>query len=477
MVFSDPMFIFLFLPAFFIMYFLISAPYLNAFICLSSMLFYYIGEPKYLWVLVAAILVNYAFGVMIGDLVRSLNATRNTPSGLALPVLCLGVTLNLGILAYFKYAAFLSSNFNSALSVLGLQRHVHVIQQVLPLGVSFFTFQGISYLVDVYRGDVSPTRSLLKFATYKTLFPQLIAGPIVRYAQVAAEMDNRSVETPQVFEGLRRFTVGFIKKVLLADTLAVCADAIFGIDPSSLSSATARLGAICYAMQIYFDFSAYSDMAIGLGLMMGFHYPENFDHPYMSRSIREFWRRWHMTLSAWFRDYLYRPLGGNRAGPARTYFNLVVVFALTGIWHGASWTFVAWGLWHGFFMLVERRFDPDAWPVPRFVRHAYLLLIVLFGWVLFRATSFRDALVFMERMVGLGAGDGTRNVREFLNPLLALTLAVGAVLSTPIHDWIRSRLKEPWSLPVGTVALGSAFVVACMKVLSGAYSPFLYFRF
>jgi alginate O-acetyltransferase complex protein AlgI len=218
-------------------------------------------------------------------------------------------------------------------------------------------------------------------------------------------------------------------------------------------------------------------MAIGLGLMMGFHYPENFNHPYVSQSVREFWRRWHMTLSAWFRDYVYRPLGGNRSGTTRTYFNLVAVFALTGLWHGASWTFVAWGLWHGLFMLIERRFDPEAWPVPAFVRHIYLLLVVLFGWVLFRANTFQEAFGITQRMLFAGAGDVTRGAAEFLTPPLVLTLLGGVVLSMPVHGWIRSRLSDVWAMPLGVATLGGAFLVACMKVLTGAYSPFLYFRF
>ena len=477
MVFSDPLFIFLFMPVFLILYYVISTNFLNAYILVGSLLFYYIGEPEYLWVLLAVIVINYAFGVAIDHLVQPEIRAANLPNHLAKAALILGVTADLGFLVYFKYAGFITSNLNSALTAMGSAPHIPVLKQVLPLGVSFFTFQGISYLIDVYRRDVRATPNLLNFATYKALFPQLIAGPIVRYAQVAKEIDHRTVGLPQVFEGLRRFTVGFIKKVILADTFAVCADAIFGIDPTTLSTPAAWLGVVAYSLQIYFDFSAYSDMAIGLGMMMGFIYPENFDHPYVSRSLREFWRRWHMTLSGWFRDYVYRPLGGNRAGAARTYVNLVVVFALTGFWHGASWTFVAWGLWHGLFMLLERRFDPGRWPIPELFKHLYLLLVVLFGWVLFRADSFQHAFDIIKRMLWLGAGQVTRSADEFLDPVLIVSLIAGAVLSTPIHDWIRKRLSGPWALPVGMTALGGAFIVACMKVLSGAYSPFLYFRF
>jgi alginate O-acetyltransferase complex protein AlgI len=477
MVFSDPLFVFGFLPIFLFAYWIVAPNFKNILIFLASLWFYYYGEPKYVWVLLLSIVVNYSFGVAVGWL-RGDGATRvQRRRAVVIPVLTLGILFNLVVLLYFKYVGFFVENLNALLKLAHVDVSLAPIRQVLPLGVSFFTFQGISYLVDVYRGDVAPTRSLLKFATYKILFPQLIAGPIVRYAEVAGEMGKREVTSDMALEGVRRFVVGFAKKVLIADTLAACADQLYAADPSTLSPACAWLAAIAYSMQIYFDFSAYSDMAIGMGRMMGFHYPENFNHPYISSSIREFWRRWHMTLSFWFRDYLYRPLGGNRAGVARTYFNLLLVFATTGFWHGASWTFVIWGLWHGLFMMIERRFPPEKWPVPTAALHVYTLLVVVIGWVMFRADNFALATGLLARMFFLGAGEQIHGVAEFATPLVWLTLAAGAVLSTPVHALVRQRLNDAAALVVGSPTLGSLFLIACSKVLSGAYSPFLYFRF
>jgi alginate O-acetyltransferase complex protein AlgI len=477
MVFSDPLFIFGFLPLFLLFYGIIAPTFKNLFIFLASLGFYYYGEPDYVWVLLLSIICNYSFAVAIDLLARGKDGDRPTRHPLTVPVLTLGVLFNLGVLLYFKYVDFFIANLNSLFKAVHYDHPIDLLKQVLPLGVSFFTFQGISYLVDVYRGDVRATRSLLKFGTYKILFPQLIAGPIVRYAEVSGEMGQRKVGSQLALEGVRRFVVGFVKKVLIADTLAACADAIFSTDTSTLTPGSAWFGAVCYSLQIYFDFSAYSDMAIGLGLVMGFHYPENFAHPYVSSSIREFWRRWHMTLSRWFRDYVYLPLGGNRAGSIRTYVNLFAVFVLTGFWHGASWTFMAWGVWHGLFMILERRFPPEEWRVPYIMRRVYALLVVLFGWVLFRADNFGIAAGMFKRMLLLGKTSAEHVVGEFASPVAWITLAVAVVLSTPIHGAIRERLSERSALALGVPVIGGLFIIACMKVLSGAYSPFLYFRF
>ena len=477
MVFSDPLFIFGFLPAFLLLYVIVAERYRNAYVFLASFAFYWWGEQNY-QILLFSILLNYTFGVVIHDLKLGIHETRAVPSPLARVALWIGVLTNLGVLCYYKYAGFLTGNLRAIEEALHGAQPLTVWQVALPLGVSFFVFQGISYLVDVWRGVVRPTRSLLKFATYKILFPQLIAGPIVRYAEVSREMDDRTATPSAVFVGTRRFVVGFVKKVLLADTFAATADAIFAQDPSSLSTGAAWLGPVCYALQIYFDFSAYSDMAIGIGAMLGFHYPENFNYPYVSSSIREFWRRWHMTLSFWFRDYVYLPLGGNRVGPIRTYVNLLAVFVLTGFWHGPSWTFMVWGLWHGLFMVIERRFDPDTWPIPRVARHLYALGVVLFGWVLFRADSFEQALGLFGRMVGLRGAGAVHGLTEYVTPLLAVSLLVGAVVACPVYALLVRAIPGPrLRITAGTLVFGGLFALACAKVLSGAYSPFLYFRF
>ena len=478
MVFSDPLFVFGFFPLFLLAYWAVKPNFKNILIFFSSLWFYYYGEPKYVWLLLLSIVVNYTFGVAVGCLRGAKSLHVGTGRRVVVTsLLTVGILFNLLVLLYFKYIDFFIDNLNALFKLVHSDLLLAPIHQVLPLGVSFFTFQGISYLVDVYRGDVLPSGSLLKYATFKILFPQLIAGPIVRYADVAGELGKREVTPELALEGVRRFVVGFCKKVLIADTLAACADQLYGADPSTLTPGCAWLAAIAYTLQIYFDFSAYSDMAIGIGRMMGFHYPENFNHPYISSSIREFWRRWHMTLSFWFRDYLYRPLGGNRAGPDRTYFNLFLVFALTGFWHGASWTFVVWGLWHGLFMIIERRFPPEKWPVPTVALHVYTLLVVVIGWVMFRADNFALAAGMLGRMVFLGSGQVSHSVGEFATPLIWLTLGAGVLLSTPIHAMIRQRLNKAMALIIGSPALGSLFLIACSKVLSGAYSPFLYFRF
>ncbi len=477
MVFSDPVFIFGFLPIFLIFYHFVSERFRNAYILLMSLGFYAKGEPVYVWVLLLTVVANYSFGVLIDLLTRGAIGDRATPHYATKTIVTFGILFNLGLLLYFKYSQFFATNVNIFLHALHSSVLLPEFQQALPLGISFFTFQGISYVVDVYRGDVKPTTSLLKYGTYKTLFPQLIAGPIVRYAEVAKEMDHRTVSLPLVAEGLRRFVVGFIKKVLIADTLAATADSIFGLDPATISTGAAWVGSISYALQIYFDFSAYSDMAIGLGLILGFRYPENFDHPYVSTSIREFWRRWHMTLSFWFRDYVYRPIGGNRAGAARTYVNLFTVFCFTGFWHGASWTFVLWGIWHGVFMMLERRFPPEKWGVPTLALRIYALSVVLLGWVMFRADSFGAAFGMTKRMLFIGAGDATRYAGEFAPPAFWVTMATAILFSAPIHANMRARLSDGTALALGVAVLGSLFIVSGMKVLAGGYSPFLYFRF
>lgn len=473
MVFSSYLFIFAFLPVFLVLYKLIDHRFRNHLILVASLFFYWVGDKSGIWVLLAAIVGNYIVGYLI-DVYKDENGNASQRAKM---VLWIGLLFNLGVLAYFKYIGFLTQNIDDISSIFGHKFLVPLIAAALPLGISFFVFQGISYIVDVYRGTISATRSLLMFATYKSSFPQLIAGPIVRYKDIAAELPGRTISSDMVFQGVHRFVIGFAKKVLLADTFAVPADAIFNLAPADLNFGTAWLGAISYTLQIYFDFSAYSDMAIGIGLMMGFRFPENFNFPYVATSLRDFWRRWHMTLSFWFRDYLYIPLGGNRAGPIRTYVNLFAVFVLTGLWHGAAWTFVAWGLWHGAFMVLERYFNFEKWPVATPFKWLYTLAIVVFGWVLFRAKSFGHAFHMVALMVGLRKGGDAYPVAEYWNHAMLLAFLVGIVLSFPVYRWVGEKLPARARLPVGFAALAAVFVLSSMKVLSGAYSPFLYFRF
>jgi alginate O-acetyltransferase complex protein AlgI len=475
MVFSSYLFIFCFFPIFLIAYKLIDHRYRNHLILVASLLFYWIGDRRGTWVLIASILGNYSVGYLIGHYRRD-NEDGGSNS-LAKSFLIIGLVFNVAVLAYFKYIGFITFNIDEAASALGKGPLVPLISAALPLGISFFVFQGISYLVDVYRGTVAATRSLLIFGTFKSLFPQLIAGPIVRYKDIAAELPSRQIDSDMVFCGINRFVIGFAKKVLLADTFAVTADTIFKLPAIELNFGSAWLGALSYTLQIYFDFSAYSDMAIGMGLMMGFKFPENFNYPYTATSLRDFWRRWHMTLSRWFRDYVYVSLGGNRVGPVRTYVNLFAVFALTGLWHGASWTFVVWGLWHGSFMVAERYVDFERHPIPRPLRWLYTLAVVIFGWVLFRADSFIHAFHMSAVMVGLRPGGVAHPVAEYWDNALGVATLAGLILSFPVYGWVRDRLVPSMRIPIGFTALSLLFVLASMKVLSGAYSPFLYFRF
>lgn len=475
MVFSSYLFIFLFLPVFLIAYKLVGHHLRNILILAASLFFYYLGDANGVWILVAAIVGNFAFGYLI-DRCRKPGESKEA-NKLARWILIVGLFFNLSVLGYFKYIGFITQNINFIAEKFGNPAAVPVISVLLPLGISFFVFQGISYLVDVYRGTIQATKSLLIFGTFKSLFPQLIAGPIVRYRDIAAELPDRSVNPDMVVQGITRFVIGFAKKVLLADTFAVTADAIFALPASELNFGTAWLGAASYALQIYFDFSAYSDMAIGLGLMMGFRFPENFNYPYKATSIRDFWRRWHMTLSGWFRDYVYVPLGGNRSGPVRTYVNLMAVFILTGLWHGASWTFVAWGLWHGLFLVIERFTNMENRGIPVVLRWLYTLAVVIFGWVLFRSETFEHAFHMSALMLKLRSGPENFVVAEYMSNGLLLALIVGAVLSFPVYSSLHARLSSNQRLVFGVFGLGGLFLLASMKVLSGAYSPFLYFRF
>lgn len=477
MVFSSYAFLFLYLPAFFVTYYLLRERFWNWHILLFSLFFYFAGEGHRVWILIVSIMINYGGGALIGWIYNDQPEINERQRKAARIVMLLGIAGNLTLLGYFKYIGFLTENLNALAETFGLGG-VAIIRTALPLGISFFAFQGISYLIDVYRRTYEPTYSPVKFAAYKLMFPQLIAGPIVRYGHVAKAMNAREVSVSDAFEGLVRFCRGLAKKVLIADAMGQTADMMFALPYNEVAFGTAWLGVIAYTLQIYFDFSAYSDMAIGLGRMMGFRYPENFNYPYTATSIQDFWRRWHMTLSSWFRDYVYIPLGGNRGGPLRTYGNLLAVFMLTGLWHGAAWTFVAWGLWHGAFLMLERRFNPENWGVPRLVRHVYLLLVVMLGWLLFRAESFTQVLVFLKAMVGFAHPPAlVLPLVSYLDPQIIGVVILGVAFSGPLRTRLMSAMPQPVYYPFGVATLGLLTIIACMRVLSGAYSPFLYFRF
>jgi alginate O-acetyltransferase complex protein AlgI len=479
MVFSSLIFLFLFLPLVLSGYFLMRGTAArNTFLLLASLFFYAWGELSFLWVMILSIICNYAFAILVEN-------QREKPSGKVM--LFLAVLFNLSLLATFKYAAFLTSDLNSVLRVL----HVHLLrlpQIALPLGISFFTFHSLSYVIDVYRRQAKAQRNPINLALYISLFPQLVAGPIIRYHDVSDQLTKRSITLDKFAEGVRRFCFGLGKKMLIANTLALPCDKIFALPTNELTTSIAWLGVLCYTLQIYFDFSGYSDMAIGLGLMFGFRFLENFNFPYISQSIKEFWRRWHISLSNWFKDYLYIPLGGNRGGDLKTCLNLLTVFFLCGLWHGASWNFVIWGLYHGAFLGMERsgldKFINKLWAP---FRHAYALLVVMIGWVFFRADTLKQAGAFLATMIGFRTADNAiYSLSYFLNSEVAFVLGIGIIASTPLfRNLVLSGSEQAGKLllPPPVLAVTRVTILALVMSLSicemacGTYNPFIYFRF
>ncbi len=471
MVFSSVPFLFYFLPALIALYF--ATPWKNAVLLAMSLLFYTWGEGTYVAIILASIAANHGFASAIAHA-----AGRNRGW-----LLGTGVGANLALLGTFKYAGFVTANIAGAL---GAADAPWVFETHLPLGISFFTFQAMSYLIDIYRRDAEPAPSVFTTALYIALFPQLIAGPIVRYKTIAKQLIKRRHGARKFAAGVQLFIIGLGQKVLIANIAAGPADRIFALDGSELSFAVAWAGAGAYAIQIFFDFAGYSNMAIGLGLMFGFRFPRNFDYPYTAQSVTEFWRRWHITLSQWFRDYVYIPLGGNRDGPWRTYANLTLVFLLCGFWHGAAWTFIFWGAWHGVFLVIERiglsALLKQTW---RPVRHLYLLLAVILGWVLFRADSLAGAGAYYATMFGFGAGDSAvSDPRLYFSDGVRNVLLLGALLATPLAErvlqWSRRRLPLGWRAQGVNAAWAGLFFmlfISATSIAGGAYNPFIYFRF
>ncbi|HEX6059755.1 MAG TPA: MBOAT family O-acyltransferase [Gemmatimonadaceae bacterium] len=481
MLFTEPTFLFLFLPLLLGAYFAAPVRWRNAVLLAASLYFYAAGEGIYVALMLASSAANYGVGLALD---AAPGARRRKG------ILVVGVAVNLGLLAVFKYAGFVVSSVNLWLAAAGWGT-LAVPRLHLPIGISFFTFQAISYIVDVYRREVTAQRRPTRLALYIMLFPQLIAGPIVRYASIAEQLVVRRVTSRRFVEGCRRFVIGLAKKMLVANGVAAAADAAFALPYYELTTAAAWLGVVCYSIQIYFDFSGYSDMAIGLGLMFGFRFPENFRHPYAARSITEFWRRWHITLSTWFRDYLYIPLGGNRAARPRVLGNLLVVFLLCGLWHGASWTFVVWGLLHGMLLIVER-LGLERWLSARgrLAGHAYVLLAMAVTWTFFRAGSIEEGVFFAAALAGRGgAAGGLEALGSLVNPRLLVVIALGVVGSTPLvavaaRRWrehvasaARPGLAARMTGPLATAALALVFLASLVMVAAETHNPFLYFRF
>lgn len=464
MVFSSMVFLCVFLPAAFCLHLLLPGMRAKNFLLVvASLVFYAYGEPIYVILLVASSAGNYILARLTGECpkIRKLTMT-------------LAVVINLGLLVIFKYSGFLVDTFNSVTGA-----GIPVPQVRMPIGISFFTFQALSYVIDVYRGDASVQKNFGKVLLYISFFPQLIAGPIVKYHDVEAEINNRKQTPEEIGKGIRRFIAGLSKKVLIANTMGLVADNLFGAAATGITGPGAWLGAVSYMLQIYFDFSGYSDMALGLGMMFGFHFHENFDYPYISASIREFWRRWHMSLSGWFKEYLYIPLGGNRRGKFRTVVNKMIVFVCTGIWHGASFNFLFWGIYHGFFLMLEEYIPfigKKGGKLKSFFQHVYALLVVCVGFVFFRADTMKQGCFWIREMFtdfGWKASAMGLTLQQ-LTPVYLVTLAAALVAAVPVNSMLK---KYKWYEGFTYVLSLAGFALCVLSLAGGTYNPFIYFRF
>lgn len=473
MVFSSLLFMFRFLPVVLILYFIAPVKFRNVILFLFSLFFYAWGEPKYVLLMLCSITVDYFIGNQIQKF-KNIGKVRSARSWLMI-----SVVYNLSVLGFFKYADFLVGTINS---VLGTALPMPGIP--LPIGISFFTFQTMSYTIDVYRGATNAQKNWMKYGTYVSMFPQLIAGPIVQYKTIAEQLEYRKETTDDFVEGIHRFMIGAGKKVLLANNIGVLWDTVSAIPAGSLPAATAWLGALAYTFQIYFDFSGYSDMAIGLGKMFGFHFLENFNYPYISKSITEFWRRWHISLSSWFREYVYIPLGGNRKGAAKQVRNIAVVWMLTGIWHGASWNFVLWGVYYGILLLLEKFvFYRVLNKLPRILCSLYTLFFVIMGWIIFAFDNMGAGLQYLKTMfTGAGSGFADSNTVYLLYnyAILFVILILGSTqIPKKAAGWCVQKLGEgSWLIVAARILFyAGVFLLTVAYLVDASYNPFLYFRF
>ncbi len=490
MVFSSPIFLFLFLPICLSFYFLIPSKFKNLFLLLFSLFFYTWGERKYPLVIIISIIVNFVFVHSIERLYAK-PTTRNKI--IRSYVFVVALLFNIGMLLLFKYTNFFVNNINILSSFLHLGI-ISIPTVKLPLGISFFTFHALSYLVDIYRKQVKSHKKIVDSSLYMLFFPQLVAGPIIRYKDILSQIHKRTVATKDISIGISRFIIGLGKKVLIANSLATLSDVLFNINSQNITTDLAWLGVIAYTLQIYFDFSGYSDMAIGLARMFGFTFMENFNYPYISQSITDFWRRWHISLSNWFKEYVYIPLGGNRRGANRTYLNLFIVFFLCGFWHGASWNFIVWGLWYALFLILEKwRLLAYLKRIWQPLRHLYTLLIVMIGWVFFRSTTLLFAFNYLKAMFSwrFGSVQTIHSAQYYLNSEIILFICIGILASIPFKSLINScrlakrNIFNPDVSKIGYYISQSVYVFflaailffSSLAIAGNTYNPFIYFRF
>ena len=466
MVFSSTIFLCVYLPLVLLGYYICPKKGRNLFLLIVSLVFYAWGEPKYVFLMIFSILVNYIFG-------RLMDKNRGRQKRMKL-LLVLSVVIDLGLLSVFKYTDFIITNVNAIFG-----SSFDLLNIALPIGISFYTFQAMSYTIDVYRNDVRVQKNLIDFGMYITMFPQLIAGPIVRYADVQDQLAERSVTTADFSEGIMRFVVGLGKKVLLANQMGAVWSEIYALG-GDVSALMAWTGAIAYTFQIYFDFSGYSDMAIGLGRMFGFKFPENFRYPYQSVSITDFWRRWHITLSTWFKEYLYIPLGGNRCGLARQALNLLIVWSLTGFWHGAGWNFVMWGLYYFVILFIEKLFLLKALDkLPKLFRHVYALLLIVIGWVIFASDDVSVLLPYLGSMFGANGAIGGMDVYTLLTKAVLLIICCIASTELPKRLFLSATgaMNEKAAFTIKSVMTIALLALSMILLIGDSYNPFLYFRF
>lgn len=466
MVFSSTIFLCVYLPLVLLGYYICPKKGRNLFLLIVSLVFYAWGEPKYVFLMIFSILVNYIFG-------RLMDKNRGRQKRMKL-MLVLSVVIDLGLLSVFKYTDFIITNVNAIFG-----SSFDLLKIALPIGISFYTFQAMSYTIDVYRNDVRVQKNLIDFGMYITMFPQLIAGPIVRYADVQDQLAERSVTTADFSEGIMRFVVGLGKKVLLANQMGAVWSEIYALG-GDVSALMAWTGAIAYTFQIYFDFSGYSDMAIGLGRMFGFKFPENFRYPYQSVSITDFWRRWHITLSTWFKEYLYIPLGGNRCGLARQALNLLIVWSLTGFWHGAGWNFVMWGLYYFVILFIEKLFLLKALDkLPKLFRHVYALLLIVIGWVIFASDDVGVLLPYLGSMFGANGAVGGMDVYTLFTKAVLLIICCVASTELPKRLFLSATgaMNEKAAFTIKSVMTIALLALSMILLIGDSYNPFLYFRF
>ena len=471
MLFSSVTFLFFFLPIVFTLYYISPKKIKNYTLLLFSIIFYAWGGILYLPLLIISIMINYIFGLQI-EKYKDNNKKRKN-------ILIISIIFNVLFLGVFKYTNFIIDNINII-----FKTSINIPIIPLPIGISFYTFQAMSYVIDVYRNDGKVQKNIFNLALYISMFPQLVAGPIVRYETIDNQITTRVHNIDKFNQGIERLTIGLFKKVIISNTVGELSALIYSLSNYQMSISVAWLGAIAYTLQVYFDFSGYSDMAIGLGKMLGFEFLENFNYPYISKSVSEFWRRWHISLGSWFRDYIYIPLGGNRVSNIKTYRNLTIVWLITGIWHGASWNFVAWGLYFGIFIMLERAFLQNILnKIPKVFSHIYLLIVVIFGWVLFSKPDLKSAIDYMKIMIGVGEYPFINGYTTFYLSQYWLSLTMAIILSTPIIKRTKQLIKKSNKKIMTEIEIIKPliyfilFFITTVYLVNSTFNPFIYFNF